>query len=145
MYRGDVETTGVSVAENATPVRDDYSWARDQSAGTSAKSVATWLSKRPFLQHTAVVPTQVGGLPAWRVSGQLKPGARLLAHKNDAPVAPTFIDDGGQMAYSPSLIGEYTLVDVPGAGLTVIWSWSLDHGPKALAGNQAFIDRLAFH
>jgi hypothetical protein len=145
VYRADVETTGVSVAENAIPVRDDYSWARDPAAGTTAKSVAIWLSKRPFLQHTAVIATQVGGLPAWRVSGQLKPGARLRAHKNYEPVAPTFIDGAAQMAYSPSLLGEYTLVDVPGAGITVIWSWSLNHGQKALAGNQAFIDTLAFH
>jgi hypothetical protein len=146
VYRGDVATTGVSVAENAIPVKDDYSWARDPAAGTTAKSVAMWLSKRPFLRRTAVVPTQVGGLPAWRVSGQLKPGARLPAHKSLQPVAPTFIDGGGgQMAYSPSLIGEYTLVDVPGAGITVIWSWSVNHGPKALVGNQAFIDTLAFH
>jgi hypothetical protein len=63
-------------------------------------------------------------------------------------VAPTFLIDGNRhMAYAPNrdLIGEYTLVDVPGAGITVIWSWSVGHGQKALAGNQAFIDTLVFH
>jgi hypothetical protein len=144
VYRGDIDTTGVSVAENAIPVKDDYTWTRDPAAGTTAKSVATWLAHRPFLTNTALVPTHVGGLPAWRVSGQLKPGARLPALKDSVKVAPTFLNDIGHMAYAPNLIGDYTLVAVPGAGITVIWSWSLDHGARALAGNQAFIDRLSF-
>ena len=145
VYRGDIGTTGVTVVEHATPVMNDYSWARDPAAGSTAKSVATWLSQRPFLEHTAVVATRVGGLPAWRVSGQLKPHARLHAHKSGLPVAPTFANSGVHLAYSASLIGDYTLVDVPGAGLTVIWSWSVNHGPNALIGNQAFVDRLHFH
>jgi hypothetical protein len=145
VYRRDIDTTGVTVAENATPVRNDYTWTRDPAAGTTAKSVATWLAQRPFLSHTALVATQVGGLPAWRVAGQLKPGAALHAVKDYESVAPTFLVDSAHMAYAPDLIGEYTVVDVPGAGITVIWSWSVGHGQRALAGNRAFIDTLAFH
>jgi hypothetical protein len=36
------------------------------------------------------------------------------------------------------------LLDVPGAGVTVIWSWAFDHTNRALAGNQAYIDGLSF-
>ena len=46
--------------------------------------------------------------------------------------------------YRPNLTGQYTLLDVPGAGVTVIWSWTLNHGNQVLAANQAFIDGLSF-
>ena len=80
MYRNDLETTGVSIMENPTPVRNDGSWSRDATAGHTAKSVARWLAKRPFLTNTEIRRI-VGGRTAWRVSGALKPGAKLLAWK----------------------------------------------------------------
>lgn len=147
-YRNDIETTGVSVGENAIPVRDDASWARDPAAGATAASVARWLATRPFLVHAALTPTSVGGLRAWRVSGQLKPGAALPALKNGSRmVAPTFksaMDSNSNAGYATDLTGEYTLLDVKGAGVTVIWSWTQGHGTRALAGNQAYIDGLSF-
>jgi hypothetical protein len=48
------------------------------------------------------------------------------------------------MGYRANLTGQYTLLDVPGAGVTVIWSWTLNHDDHALAGNQAGIDGLSF-
>lgn len=142
-YRGDIATTGISVAENATPVRNDGSWVRDRSAGTTARSVARWLFKRPFLVHSTITRTKVGNITAWRVSATLKPGAALRATTYRS-VAPTFAVDDGTMGYRPTLIGEYTLLDIPGAGVTVIWSWSQDHPASALAGNQILIDKLRF-
>jgi hypothetical protein len=154
-YRNDVpDGTGVSILEGMAPARDDASWTRDPTAGTTAASVARWLSERPFLRDTTLQQTTVGGRPAWRVTGQLKPGAALPAQKNGTgQIAPTFTGGGpdtpanrgyGGPGYAPNLTGDYTLLDLPGAGLTVIWSWSTNPQHPALAGNQAYIDGLSF-
>jgi hypothetical protein len=133
---------GVAVLEHAVPVKYDGSWTRDPKAGRTAESVARWLSRRPFLEDTTLTRTTLDGLPAWHVTGSLKPGARLPAIKA-GNAAPTFRTAGsGQAAYGRSLSGEYTLVDVPGAGLTVVWSWTLSG--EDLTPNQAVIDSLSF-
>ena len=144
MYRNDLETTGVSIMENPTPVRNDGSWSRDATAGDTAKSVARWLAKRPFLTNTHVIRTNVGGLPAWRVTGTLKPHAKLAARKDSQMVAPTFTLGAPKAAYWPEIVGEYTLVDVPTSGVTVIWSWALNQHLRVLKDNQALIDTLSF-
>ena len=134
--------TGVAVLEHAVPVKYDGSWTRDPTAGRTAESAARWLSRRPFLEDTTLAPTTLSGLPAWHVTGSLKPGARLPAIKV-GNAAPTFRTTGsGQAAYSRRLSGEYTLVDVPGAGLTVVWSWTLSGDDLTL--NQPLIDSLSF-
>ena len=133
---------GVAVLEHAVPVKYDESWARDPKAGRTAESMARWLSRRPFLEDTTLTPTTLGGLPAWHVTGSLKAGARLPAIKAGY-AAPTFRTTGsGQAAYGPLLTGEYTLADVPGAGVTVVWSWTLSG--EDLTPNQALIDSLSF-
>jgi hypothetical protein len=143
-YRTDVDATGVTVFENAVPVTNDDSWSRDPSAGTTAHSMATWLSKRPFLTGTTVTHTTVGGLSAWLVTADLKDGAPLLAEKMNAPAGPTFADGPATAAFSPQLTGDYTLVDVPGAGVTVIWSWGPPQTKGNLGDNQAYVDGLTF-
>jgi hypothetical protein len=146
-YRNDIGTTGVSVQEHARPVKyGPVLWTRDPTAGTTAASMARWLSKRPYLVHTTLTRTAVGGRPAWHVTGDLKRGVALPAAKAGGNVAPTFGGGrlGGGAGYRPGLTGQYTLLDVPGAGVTVIWSWTMNHGKQALAGNQAFIDGLSF-
>jgi surface antigen len=50
----------------------------------------------------------------------------------------------GREGYNNALLGEYTLLDVPGGGVTVIWSWNDSHNGQALAGNQAYVDGLSF-
>jgi hypothetical protein len=44
------------------------------------------------------------------------------------------------MGFSRYLTGDYTLLDTPGAGVTVIWSWTMHQPRSALAGNEAFVD-----
>jgi hypothetical protein len=145
-YRNDANDTGVTVIENAVPVRYDSSWNRDPSAGTSRASMTHWLSARPFLRHVSVKSVTVDGLAGWQVSGQLKPGASLPAvYPSVGRVAPTFAGTGDCHAgYGPDLFGTYTLVDVPGAGVTVIWSWTIDKNHALIAANQALIDGLSF-
>lgn len=145
-FRNDMAATGVVVTENAVPVRyGPIGWIRDPSAGTTAHSMARWLADRPFLIHTRLTRTTVGALTAWHVSADLKPGAALPAPKAGGNVAPTFgraYNDS--LGYRKNLKGEYTLVDVRGAGVTVIWSWTVNHPDSALIANQTFIDTLSF-
>jgi hypothetical protein len=135
--------TGVSVMENAVPVKYDGSWSRDPGAGSTAASVARWLSTRPFLTDTTVNRVSVGNLTGWQVTGDLRRGAALPASKEIGPVAPTFAVPGGTAGYRPGLSGNYTLVDVPGAGVTVIWSWSAN-GRSPIPDDHDFIDGLSF-
>ena len=76
----------------------------------------------------------------------LKPGAKLPADK--APVgfvAPTFAGPGDCHAgHGAHLFGTYTLVAVPGAGVTVVWSWTIEKNHAVIAGNQSLIDGLSF-
>jgi hypothetical protein len=143
-YRTDLDSSGVTVMEDAVPVRNDASWSRDPSAGDSAAAMATWLSKRPFLSGATLTPTTVDGRPAWRVSAVLKPHAPLRAVKlQEGAVAPTFTNGNvTTMGYSRSLRGDYTLLDVPGAGVTVVWSWTLAPRSTPLGDNRPFIDGL---
>jgi hypothetical protein len=144
-YRSDIDSTGVTVLENARPMRYDSSWSRDPAAGRTAASMATWLSSRPFLAGARVTETAVGGRRAWRVTGHLKPTATLPAAKPGVgAVAPTFHAAGVSMGCNRTLTGDYTLLDVPGAGVTVIWSWTLNGPRTLLAGNQAYVDGMSF-
>lgn len=149
-YQIDVRFAGVTVLENAVPVRNDDSWSRDPRAGTTASAMAHWLATRPFLTGAEVSATMVDGRTAWRVTGALKAGAALRAVKpGEGAVAPTFIEfhaagayNHTTMGYNGTLSGDYTLLDVPGAGVTVLWSWVLGVPRTQLAANRAFIDEL---
>ncbi len=137
---GNIGNTGVTVQENVIPSRNDASGTRDPAAGTTAQSMATWLAHRPFAVPTAVVRTTVDGKPAYQVDIVLKKGAPLLGLHNSDPAAPTF---GTGMAAWGTLKARYTLLDVPQAGVTVIWSWTFDRF-AVLDGNQSFIDSVTF-
>ncbi len=109
--------------------------------------MAIWLRDRPFLADATMTRTTVGGREAWRVSATLKPDAQLQAVKAGAgsAVAPTFVGSGStSAAYGDRLNGDYTLVDVPGAGVTVIWSWTQLPDLDVLKDNQAYVDGLSF-
>jgi hypothetical protein len=142
-YRSDTDHVGVAVLEGARPVTYDGTWETDLDAGTTAAAVARWLADRPFFSDAVTTRIMVGDLPAWRVTPTMKPGVRLPANKGRA-TAPTFAGDGSSMGTGPGLDGEYVLLDVPGAGLTVIWSWSYEKGPEVLTENRRYVDALRF-
>jgi hypothetical protein len=136
VVRNDTVRTGVTVWLDAVPVRYDSSWGRDRTAGTSAEEMATWLAGRPFLRDTRVSTRTVAGRTAWTVTGVLRHGAELPAAKpGDRPVAPTFAGERIRTGVAPWLPGAFTLVDQPGGGVTVIWSWTHTRNSQRLAGN----------
>jgi len=145
--RIDVDSTGVTVIEDAIPVRYDDSWRRDRSAGTTAADMAQWLAHRPFLRDTRVTTRQVGGRTAWLVVGSLRSHAALPAVKgSDLKVAPTFVRPSNVGTFAagvaPDLPGEFTLVDQPRAGVTVIWSWSYRGTPALLIRNRDMVTAI---
>ena len=144
VYRNDFKTVGVTVLESPVPVLDDGSATRDVSAGSTAEAQAAWLAQRPFLGHTHVTRTTLDGRTAWRVTGTLKPGAKLTTRKTAQMVAPTFFGGTAKAGYWPGLVAEYTLVDVPGSGVTVIWSWAVYEHSRVLRANQPLIDSMHF-
>ncbi len=144
-YRNDADHTGVTVFENAVPVKNDAAWTRDPAAGTTAHSMATWLSRRPFLTHTTMTSRTIDGRTTWLVTGDLNDSAPLLAVKSGSVAAPTFAGASTATAgYSSTVTGEYTLVDVPGAGVTVIWSWTAPQTKGDLTENRAYVQGLSF-
>lgn len=142
LYRRDVDRAGVTVIENARPVRYDGSWRRDPAAGRTAASMAHWLAGRPFLQGTRVTSRRVGGRTAWHVTGTFRPGAALPASKNLSDVAPTFARGAFTSGVTPDLPGTFTLVDQPRGGVTVIWSWTYGGDRSLLPGNRVMVQAL---
>jgi hypothetical protein len=146
-YRTDTTyNTGFTVAERAIPVRNGAQWLRDPAAGTTARSIATWLAHRPFLRSTAAVPVSIGGWPAWRVRTVLRDGARMRAFKSDRPAAPLFRNPtGARIGVAPDLPGEITLLPSPaGHGVIAIWSWTFAPRASVLVGSRLMIGSLRF-
>jgi hypothetical protein len=138
--------TGFTVVERAVPVRNSSQWSRDPEAGSTARSIATWLAHRPFLQPTTAVPVSVGGWPAWRVRTVLRGGARMTASRNDDPVAPLFRNPtGARVGVAPDLPGEITLLRSPtGHRVIAIWSWTTSPQTSVLADSRLMIGSLRF-
>jgi len=146
MYRNDVENTGVTVLEHAIAAQNTLAGVADPAGGTDARSYALWLASRPFVKTTTPRTTTIDGRTAYVVDATLRPGGHLGGSFNGAPAGPTFWPgDMNYFAVSQDLrFARYYLVDVPGAGVTVIWSWVYDGPAKNLAGNEALIRSLHF-
>jgi hypothetical protein len=124
LYRRDLEQTGVTVYEDAVPVRYDASRTRDPAAGTTAASMARWLADRPYLAGTTLTQSTVAGRTVWHVTGTARDGAALPDRVAHNAAVVTFAVPGESVAWvSPVVTGSYTLADQPGGGVTVIWSW----------------------
>lgn len=141
-YRLDVERAGVTLLQDAVPVRYDDSWKRDPAAGTTAHSMARWLAQRPFLRDTRLTPRQVAGRTAWLVTGRLRAGAVLSGARRAFPVAPAFASGSFTAGVAPMLPGTFTLVDQPHGGVSVIWSWTNSSDRSQLVGNRPMVTAL---
>jgi len=139
--------SGVTVLESAVATKADSPSTADRSSGTTAASAAAWLASRPFVLPTKPVMTTVGGFPAYRVHVVLKPGARLVgpAKGDGAPTAATFASGVSWSAASESMNDStYYLLDLPHAGLTVVWSWTFGSSPEDAAAREAYVQALHF-
>lgn len=137
------DDAGVTIFEAASSVAADGGAAFE--AGIRARDVATWLSRRPFVQPTTPSPASVGGLAGYRVDMVLRPGASLPATKAGNPAALVFSSGAWSAAVSRDLRSStYYLVNAPSGQLIVIWSWTWDGTAKDLTSHAAYIDTLQF-
>jgi hypothetical protein len=143
-YRSDVDGSGITIMENAQGMLDDRTGRPDPSAGTTATSMATWFTKRPFLVRPTMQATTVNGRHAWLVTGGVKAGVPLLVTKAGALAAPVFRDSIATTAVGPYLHGFYVLVDTPGAGVTVIWVWTTGPVADVNLDSTNYLDGLTF-
>jgi len=140
----DTWSGGVTFMENAKPAADDATWSQDPAGGSTADSMATWFTQRPFLTDAAKVPVTVDGMHGWLLTGSVRPGARLPADKAGEAAGPTFFTLGATAAITPNLKGKYVVLDTPGAGVTVIWFWSSDGSRDALSDATTYLNHITF-
>jgi hypothetical protein len=142
-------TAGLTVLEQVRAARLGESAEPAASVAANAAALARWLADRPFLQSSGVTGTTLDGHPAWtvdvRLQPKLGPGPAHCADMN-IPCYP--------LTYQPHLItvagiwghmeSRYTVLDLPGVGTTVIWSWVFGDDPGALAENQRVAHTIHF-
>ena len=143
LYRNDTEHAGVTVYEDAVPVRYDASRTRDPAAGTTAASVARWLAARPYLTGTTLTRRTVAARTVWQVTGIARAGVALPDRVGHNDAAVTFAVPGEGVSWvSPIVAGNYTLADQPGGGVTVIWSWRYGVHLPDLGEDRRVVDDL---
>ncbi|MDH2415994.1 hypothetical protein [Nocardioides sp. CER19] len=144
------DLAGVTILENVVPVVDEAG-RRDPTAGRTARPMARWLAHRPYLVDTHVDPVTVGDLRGWRVTSDLVP---RLKRSDDIPFVPgelplrmpPVLRAGTAFARFGPAVGDMTFVDVPGAGVVAIWTWSARGDLRAATGPElrAFVGALRF-
>ncbi len=114
------------------------------SAPADAHALATWISTRPLLEASDVIPTRIGGQRAWRVEARLRHNV------------PAGLDgcNGGQRACWPLLetgpsgwetgvwadmVCSYYVLDGPVGHPVAIWAWSFDDSTEALRLNDEVV------
>jgi hypothetical protein len=148
------DMTGVYVLENAVVVRPDRHQdpgvatyvSPDPTVGRTARAVYQWLTSRPYLYVFDAGPTALAGYPAYQVEFASNGGAHSTGADRPAytPVFGTL--EPRQQDFIGNDVGMKVrcwLLDVPGAGLTVIWSQTWGD-PAALDRNDQLVYGLQF-
>ncbi len=116
-------------------VLQDVSAASPQSAPGpvpgigSAPALATWISQRPFLESSSVRTDRVDGHPAWTVEAQVgvgRPPGPATCNGRIKCYPLMVQDDGSFVGAWRGMTSRYTVMELPGAGITVLWSWTFD-------------------
>ncbi|HEY7043979.1 MAG TPA: hypothetical protein VH419_09960 [Nocardioidaceae bacterium] len=142
-------TAGVTVAEGVQPVRATSQAEPASGVPADARSVAQWVADRPFLDASAVQHTTVDGVDAWTVRAATRdPSRQGVARCNGGrftcmPLLSLTKFPADTLGVWDTMISQYTFVDLPGAGVTMIWSWSFD-GERSFVANQQVVDSIRF-
>lgn len=149
-----VGDNGVEVHEGVVVVRADRhqtpgvgtSLSPDPTVGDTPEAVYLWLASRPYLHVFDARATTVAGHPAYEVEFAGN-GSRPGPRSRQMAYSPLF---GSRQPHEQYLIGYETgmkvrcwLLDVPGVGLTLIWSYTGDDRAD-LANNQQLVNSLQF-
>jgi hypothetical protein len=137
------EQGGVTVVED---VRAATGGAAPRPVGdvTTADSLAQWIAQRPFLDASDPRPTTVDGIAAWTVEATVKagrgPGPAQCS--TSIPCFPVVLTGPQLIGTWSEVVSRYTVLDLPGAGMTLVWSWGLDRAVPAAA--QSLVDSIRF-
>ena len=128
-----VETYSLTGAPGGVTVLQDVRAATNQQVPGpvltvgSAKAFAQWLADRSFLSTSQVHTSTVAGRPAWSVDAVVKPGQPpgQASCTRMIDCYPIMLVDDRVVGTWEDMTNRYTVLDVPGAGITVLWSWGL--------------------
>lgn len=113
----------------------------------TAEALADWIRERPFLSSSAVRETEVAGLPAWTVDVDVRPGlpeGPATCNSRIACYPVLFVSTGtsGWVAGAwKGMTSRYTVLDLPGSGVMVVWSWTF--GRDFLPAFDTLVDSIA--
>jgi hypothetical protein len=139
-YSGDPPTTGlvetytrrgvpggVTVLEGISAAETLHEYVPVPEVRT-AESFANWLVQRPFLSSSPVRTGSVAGQRAWIVDAVVKPGRPAGPATCNAAIDcyPIILVEDSMVGTWQGLANRYTVLDLPGAGVTVVWSWGLE-------------------
>ena len=118
---------GVTVLENVSAATSEP-FPAAVSAVVSAESFANWLTGRPFFSSSQLHTGRIDGRPAWIVDAVVGPGepAGPASCNRTTACYPTMLQGDHVIGAWAGLTSRYTILDLPGAGITVVWSWGLD-------------------
>jgi hypothetical protein len=145
---------GLTVLEQVRAARMGETAGPAAGVAANAAALARWMADRPFLQSSGVTRTTLDGHPAWTVDVRLRPklgpGPAQCANAN-IPCYPLTYQPAGYPEVTGIFSGtfghaeyRYTVLDLPGAGTTVIWSWVFGDDTGALAMNQRVAHTIHF-
>jgi hypothetical protein len=145
---------GLTVLEEVRAARMGETGRPAPGVSSNAAALARWMADRPFLQSSGVTRTTFDGHPAWTVNVRLQPklgpGPAQCADSH-IPCYPLTYQPAGYPEVTGIFSGvfgnpeyRYTVLDLPGVGTTVIWSWVFGDDPGALAENQRVAHTIHF-
>jgi hypothetical protein len=118
---------GLSVLEGVHAARNQADSAAVPGI-TTAEALTNWIAQRPFLSASRVRTGTVDGRRAWvvdvEVSPDLPPGPATCT--NGITCYPVLLQGTLTTGAWHGITSRYTVLDLPGTGVTVLWSWALD-------------------
>jgi hypothetical protein len=135
---------GVTVMERVRTASQKTSTDPAPGVPATAAGFVGWLASRPYLHATTPRPISLDGHDGWRVRVSRRgsaTGGPAMCLGDTTPCravtsAPIVTGMWGD------LVADYVVVDLPGSGTLVAWSWATGHDTRALALNRTLIDGI---
>ena len=123
----DEGSAGLAVLEGVLPAKNQADPAAVPGIST-AESFAKWIARRLFLSASPVRTGHVDGNPAWIVDVEVPAGlpAGPATCAQTFPCYPVLLQGTWVSGAWHLVAGRYTVLDLPGAGVTVLWSWAIN-------------------
>jgi hypothetical protein len=144
-YRHGRSPSGVTVLERVRASSPD---GRTPAPGVAddPQAFVDWVASRPYLDAGPVTRTTLGGYRAWQVS--VTPAHARSPRRSACEAGPchlmTLQPDGSTTGIWGRMTAEYTALRVPGAGTTVVWSWTVTSHPQDMDADNEAVQGLSW-